>query len=146
MRFLCILALSWALTGCTTFNSIKAIKPDVGFGVTEVTVQNPVFRWEAIDDYSGTYDLIVLTNGKFDRWGNNQSPQRVIYEKKGIAAAFHKIKIPLENNYSYTWSVKRSDKYDKDAWANYNFYLLLGVVNIWNTNVPFNFKTTFNSL
>lgn len=142
IRIICCAFLM--LTGCTTFNGIGPVVPEVGFKAAEVNSANPVLEWAAPENYDGQYDLVILTRGVLDQWSFKQKPLQVVYEKIGLEGNLHQVEKPLNHNYMYYWSVKRSDKSSDEDWAKYNYYLITGIVNHWRTDNLFRFQVSLN--
>ncbi len=129
------------ISGCTTFNSIEVVKPEVGMRPVEVDSLQPLLEWKPIEGYVGTYDLVVFEYGEADDWSKQGMPMPIVYQKFGISSVSHNIEIPLKNNYIYSWSIKRSDQNTSDAWARYNYYFFAVIINIWKTDSFFSFRT-----
>ena len=137
-----LLSLFLFISGCTTFNSIRAVEPPVGFvgfnKESKVNSLKPLLSWENPEEYEGSYDLIVMIKENF----RFQMPfMKVIYAKNDISSTEHRIEIPLNYETNYYWSVRPSNKKTDDDWARYNFYFIALIVNVWMTNSFFSFTT-----
>lgn len=133
------------LSGCTTFNHIEAINPDVGYLTEDVNTILPTLEWDLDEHYTGTYDLVIYTRGEVKRWGKS-NPQEIVYFKKGIQGTSHKITQPLNENYRYYWAVKMSNDNSEDAWARYNYYFFGGFFAFWWLDAPFRFDIDLTQL
>ena len=135
---LVLLSFFILISGCTTFNSIKAVEPPVGFKGAKVSSLKPLLSWEKLEGYEGDYDLIVMIRENF----RFQMPfMKVIYARNNISSTEHKIEEPLNHETAYYWSVRPSDKKTDDDWARYNFYFIALIVNIWRMDAFFSFTT-----
>jgi hypothetical protein len=135
---LCLLNIFLLNSGCTTFNSIKAVVPPVGFKLSYVASLKPILSWEKLENYDGDYDVVVMIEENY----HFQMPfMKVVYAKNNIPSTEHKIESLLYADTVYYWSVKPSIKKTDDDWARYNFYFIAGIVNFWKINALFNFKT-----
>lgn len=138
MKWILSACLIMQVLGCTTFNHIEAVSPDVGYLTQDVDSIQPTLAWNFDEYYTGTYDLVIYTRGEVKRWGKS-NPQKVVYFKKGIQGTSHTVTEPLNENYRYYWAVKMSNDNSEDAWARYNYYFFGGFFAFWLLDAPFRF-------
>lgn len=126
------------LSGCTTFNHIEVVSPEVGYLTRDVYTVNPELAWKKPVGYTGTYDLVVYTRGVLNRWTKSE-PNRVVYFREGLDRSTHKVELSLNKDYRYYWAVKKSNDNSEGAWAKFNFYMFGGFFAFWWLDMPFRF-------
>ncbi len=151
MRILSIvfLGLFVGISGCTTFNSIEVTSPKVShpsyYFISEVNSLRPELSWLPLEEYNGTYDIVIFEAGQDDFWEWNKESKPVVYQKRGIIGTNHKLEISLKDKHVYFWSIKRSDKTEMNDWAKYNHYFFGVIVWGWATDQLFRFKTVLDT-
>jgi hypothetical protein len=140
-----LVAIYLVFAGCTSFQGIKPVYPEVGNPnfPKQVDSFQPTFRWEPYPDSHVTYDFIIHEGIKVESaWeGTKRSVGREVYYREGLAETEHRIEEALQPDTEYYWSVRirRGDKVSK--WSIYDYTLFLGTGYVEMDNYPFIFKT-----
>ncbi len=126
------------ISGCTTFNHIEVLKPEVGFLTRDAYSVNPVLAWKALEDYSGSYDLVVMTRGERAPWAAPK-PNKIVYYKTNIKDTWHEVAIPLNEDFRYSWAIRKNSDDSDEAWSKFNYYFFGGIFAFWWLDVNFRF-------
>lgn len=147
IKLLKMLAISLLISGCTSFQAIKPVYPEVGNPnfPTETESLQPVFRWESTGG-EVSYDFIIYEGIKVESFleGVKRSVGKEVYYRQDLTVPEHKIEEPLKPDAEYYWSVRTRRGEDVSEWAIYDYTLFLGTAYVSFHNQPFIFKTPKN--
>jgi uncharacterized protein (DUF2164 family) len=148
IKILLLTAVLLVVGGCTSFQGIKPVSPEVGnpnFPTVTDSLQ-PTFRWEASPEPDTTYDFIVYEGIKVESFveGIKRSVGKEVYYRQGLKTSEHKIEELLQPDAEYYWTVRMRHGDNVSEWAKYDYTLFLGTAYMKAGNRPFIFKTPRN--
>lgn len=139
---------SLVLVGCTTFQGIKPISPEVSVpgALKRADSLQPTFRWEPSSEANVTYDLVVYEGITIKEesfpYSIRHAVGREVYYREGLKEPEHRIEEPLKPDTEYYWSVRLRRGAQVSSWALYDRTVFIpGISYSKVRNYPFMFKT-----